>query len=153
MMSINESKVDQIFGLLLGIFALLLFFVIIPNEVADTSKFGVSPRFLPNVLALLLLVLSICQIVSGFKKKDKKDQKTYTINPNELKLIGKSMLIFIVYLVAINIVGYLISTTVTLAVFMLVYGQKNIKKIALVSVGIPIVIYIFFTKALQMVLP
>ncbi len=152
-MNIKESRVDQIGGIILGIFSLLLYFVIIPLEVGDTSKFGVSPRFLPQILALLLMFLSICQVISGYKKRGQEDQKIYTINPNELKLILKSLGVFIIYIIALNITGYLITTVVALAVFMFLYGQRNIKRIVLVSVGIPIAIYLFFTKALTMVLP
>ena len=85
--------------------------------------------------------------------RDTEDEEVYTINPIELKLIGKSLLVFIAYFIAIKLVGYIISTIAALVVFMLIFGQRNIKKIALVSVGLPIVIYIFFTKALQMILP
>jgi len=152
-MDFKESKVDLVFGIIIGIFSLLLYFVITPSQVPNVTRLGVSPRLLPNIIAFLLLILSISQIIGAFKVKDTGDEEVYTINPIELKLIGKSMLVFIAYFIAINLVGYIISTIAALAVFMLIFGQRNIKKIALVSVGLPIVIYIFFTKALQMILP
>ncbi len=153
MMNFTESKVDQVGGIILGVFSLLLYFVIIPAEVVDVQKFGVSPRFFPKTMALFLLFLAICLFVSGYRKKRQEKQKIYAINPKELKLIMKSVILFACYIIAFNLFGYMIPTIAALAMFMYMYGQRKTRLLITISVGLPIVIYLFFTKALQMVLP
>ena len=153
MMNIPESKVDQAGGLILGVFSLLLYFVIIPAEVVDVHKFGLSPRFLPETVSLFLLFLACSLFVSGYRKKGQENQKIYTVNPQELKLIGKSLALFVLYVIAFDLFGYMIPTIIALSIFMYMYGQRKIKLLATISIGLPIAIYLFFTKALQMVLP
>lgn len=153
MMNFTESRVDQIGGAILGVFSLFLYFIIIPAGVVDVQRFGVSPRFFPKVTALFLLLLAICLFVNGYRKKEQENQKVYEINPNELKLIVKSMIVFACYIIAFDLFGYMVPTIAALAIFMYMYGQRKIKLLIIVSIGLPIAIYLFFTKALQMVLP
>lgn len=152
-MNIKESKVEQAGGIVLGVFSLLLYFLIIPAEVVDVQKFGVSPRFLPEKTALFLLLLSICLFVSGYRKIGQENQKIYTINAKEIKLVAKSLLLLVCYIIVFDLLGYIVPTIVTLAIFMYMFGQRKIKPLLLVSLGLPIIIYMFFTKVLQMVLP
>lgn len=152
-MKFAESKVDQVGGIIFGVFSLLLYFVIIPTEVVDSQQFGVSPRFLPQLVALSLLFLAICLFVSGYRKRNQENQKIYTINPTELKLIAKTLILFALYILALDFLGYMIPTIVVLGIFMYMYGQRRIKLLIAIALGLPVVIYFFFTKALQMVLP
>ena len=152
-MKISESKAEQGAGLLLAVFSLTLYFVIIPGQIQDVKTFGVSPRFMPNIVAMSILILSSSLFISGYLCRHNEQQKTYTINAAETKLVLVSLLLIALNIVALDYLGYIITTILALGTLMHIYGQKNKKLIILVAVLTPLVIYQFFTKLLQMTLP
>ena len=77
----------------------------------------------------------------------------YAISLLEGKLVLKSLLLMVLYILAFDWLGYMIPTMAVLGVFMYMYGQRNKKWLFLISIGAPILIYLFFTKVLQMPLP
>jgi cobalamin synthase len=149
-----ESKVEQASGVVLGVFSLLMLFVVIPLEIsADKGIGGVSPQFFPQLVVLLLLVCAISTFVTGYLKRNKPNQKNYTITVREAKLVAVSLLLLAIYITAFDWFGYMIPTMAALLVFMYVFGQRKKKLLGLISLGAPVLIYLFFTKVLQMPLP
>lgn len=148
-----ESKVERAGGIILGSFSLIVYFLVIPTEITEVQRFGVSPRFMPELVCMLLLVSAICLFVNGYMNRNNANQKVYRISPTESKLVLKSLLLITLYIVAFDWLGYMIPTIAALAIFMYTYGQRNIKLIVLISLALPTLIYVFFTKVLQMPLP
>ena len=152
-MKFSEAKAEQVTGGVLGGFSLLLYFWLIPWQIGDVNVAGVTPRFLPETLALFMLLLSVLLIFNGYGKRNKTDQKYYSFAPKETTLVVKSLLILTVYINVLEWVGYLLTTMVALGSLMYMYGQRKIKVLLPVSIGLPVAIYLFFTKVLQIVLP
>jgi glycosyltransferase involved in cell wall biosynthesis len=152
-MNFLESKVEQVGGIILGAFSLIVYFIIIPAEITEVRRFGVSPRFMPELVCVLLFAAAVCVFANGYKNRNNVKQKIYKISPTESKLVLKSLLLITLYILAFDLVGYMIPTIAALAVFMYIYGQRNKKLIFLISLGLPVLIYVFFTKVLQMPLP
>ncbi|MDT8903443.1 tripartite tricarboxylate transporter TctB family protein [Anaeroselena agilis] len=152
-MEISESRAEQAGGIILGVFSLLLYFVIIPAEIADVRGMGVSPRFMPQAVGILLFILAVSLFISGYRKRDRQGQKTYSLSRHEAKLVVKSLAVVAAYIVAFDMVGYLIPTIVVLGLLMYMYGQRKKKVLFSVALGLPVMIYLFFTKVLHMVLP
>ncbi len=152
-MKFSEATAEQVTGVSLGVFSLLLYFVLIPWQIADVKVAGVTPRFLPEALAIFMLILSICLFVNGYGKRTNVGQKYYSFAPKETALVVKSLLILSGYIVLLEVLGYLLTTIAALGLLMYMYGQRRIKILIPVTIGLPVVIYLFFTKVLQIVLP
>jgi len=149
-----ESKVEQIGGIFLSGFSLLMLFVVIPAEIpAEKGIGGVSPQFFPQFVVLLLLVCAISTFVTGYLKRGKPNQKNYTITMREAKLVVLSLFLLAMYITAFDWFGYMIPTMAALLVFMYTFGQRKKKLLVMISLGAPLLIYLFFTKVLQMPLP
>ncbi len=152
-MEITESRAEQAGGVILGVFSLLLYFVIIPAEIADARSMGVSPRFMPEAVAILLFILAVLLFISGYRKKGQPGQKTFSLSRHEAVLVMKSLAMVAVYIIMFDLVGYIISTMVTLGLLMYMYGQRKKKVLVSVTLALPVLFYLFFTKVLNMVLP
>ena len=75
MMNFAESKVEQAGGILLSIFSLIVYFLVIPAEISGSRGIGVSPRFMPELVCMILFVFAICLFVSGYKKRNNVRQR------------------------------------------------------------------------------
>lgn len=61
--------------------------------------------------------------------------------------------IILLYIVAINLVGYYIASIVFMPIAMLILGQRNWKIIVGVDVGVMLFLYLFFGLLLSMQMP
>ena len=154
MVRIPEYKAQIYGGVILGIFALLLYFVIIPREIVFTRhQMGVSPAYFPNLLAGLLFILSICLAVDGYWKKTKKTQKEFVFIWKETRLVLVTLLVIALQTIGFDTIGYLIPAILAIAVLMYVYGHRKYITIAAVSVALPVTVKFFFESTLQVYLP
>ncbi len=152
-MEITESKAEQAGGIILGVFSLVLYFVIIPAEIASVKGIGVSPRFLPEAVGLLLLFLSVALFINGYGKRNAEGQKVYQLSPLEGKLVIKTLVVIAAYIIVFELIGYIIPSILTLGLLMYMYGQRRKKLIVGIAVLLPVFIYFAFTKLLHMPLP
>lgn len=152
-MRFSEARAEQLTGVILGLFSTLLYFVLIPWQIADVKAAGLSPRFLPEALAVLMLILSVSLFLNGYGKRNNPGQKYYSFAAKETALVVKSLLVLSAYIVLLEVAGYLLTTIVALGLLMYLYGQRRVKILLPVTIGLPVAIYLFFTKVLQIVLP
>ncbi|MDR1243132.1 MAG: tripartite tricarboxylate transporter TctB family protein [Deltaproteobacteria bacterium] len=153
-MQIPEYKAQIGGGVILALFSCLLYFYIIPTQVIFASRqMGVSPRFFPDILALLLFIFSIALGIDGYKMRNREKQKVFSFVAKEVRLVFLTLLIIALQTVGFQTIGYLIPAILALAVCMFLYGQRSLIKIALVSILLPWGIKLFFEKTLQVYLP
>jgi hypothetical protein len=153
-MQIPEYKAQIGGGLILALFSILLYFYIIPTQVTFGSRqMGVSPRFFPDILALLLFIFSVALSIDGYRMRNRKNQKVFSFVAKEVRLVLLTLLVIALQTVGFQTIGYVIPAMLALAVCMYLYGQRNLVKIALISVLLPLGIKLFFEKGLQVYLP
>ena len=153
-MKIQEGKAEKVGGLIIFVFSLVLIFFLIPTQVRHVQGFGVSSRLMPNIIAFALLILSVNLFFTGHKKIKKNiNNKTFEINALELRLVLITLCMIAVYIIVVKHFGYITTTILALGITMYLYGHKNKKTIIFVSVLVPLVIYQFFTKLMQIRLP
>lgn len=109
-----------------------------------------GPGFFPKILAIFLIGLSSALIILSYINKE--DKKVVLIDKNNSK-VYLTILIITIYLILMNIVGFLISTPILLFVLILVYGMKGYIKNVIISVFITVVIYGVFQVLLTVPLP
>lgn len=152
-MKINESKVEQVAGIVLFAISSLLWFVIIPMQIKDVTASGVPPRFLPQLVTLLIMMLSVPLFIGGWRKRDKENQKMYSLSLGELKLVVITLLAVTVTIMLYIIMGFIPSSILLLIFLQYKFGQRNKLKITVVSVALPVGIYMFFYYILMISLP
>ncbi len=152
---LNESTADLVLGAFFLVFSLILLFVIIPTQIEDVGAAFPSPRFFSRMCGVILLVLSLCELYQGFRKRGKahKDSEAVTFSLKGVSNAVIALAVLIAVVVLLKFLPYVPVTIVMLVVLMLLLGQRH--KLVLAGVGIilPIAVYLFFTYGLKLVLP
>lgn len=109
---------------------------------------GLGPDFFPRILSILMMILSFIQLVRTIKK-DKKDEIKLNIHSLSVMIIVAC----IVYLFAIDIIGYLVSTFLFLSIVIYAISRKSSIKDLIISLAISFALYGIFHLALKVPLP
>lgn len=146
---------DVISGLILIVFALSLHLFIIPAQVQSMNQgpIALSPSLFCHITAFMLLVLALGLVISGFKidkpstPTDRKEI-TYTVSRG-----AAAVLFSVLYVSAMEPLGYFVSTIAFMALFLWFSGVKSWKGAFLFLAVILPFIYLLFVKALKVILP
>jgi hypothetical protein len=152
-MTLNESKAERILGVFFFVFGAVLLLFIIPSQIAYVQGAYPQPRFFPQVIACLFMILGVALFVGGWRKKGSANQETYSFQWKELRLVLLTLGIVALYVLLLNWIPYIPATIIVLAVLIILYGQRNKFKIIGVSILLPIIIYVALTYGLQLRLP
>jgi putative tricarboxylic transport membrane protein len=114
-----------------------------------------GPAYWPKFLVICLMALSVLVAVDAFRERKKGNSKkveTSKVDSGKVRFffaIGSIAL----YLVSMQIFGFIILTPFFMIAFMCLLGEKSKIWIFAVSIGITILIVIAFTKAMYVPLP
>ena len=132
-------------------------FIAIPWQIpAPKISFGqspgqISPAFFPRLACLGLLITSVMALLEGRGKR--------RANPFEGFLRETAIQLFFVTLIlwlfafTFEPLGFLVSGIVTALTLSLYLGNRNLLAIGVVCFGIPVAIYLIFTRVLLISLP
>ncbi|MEF3331412.1 tripartite tricarboxylate transporter TctB family protein [Oceanobacillus oncorhynchi] len=154
---------DLITGIILLAISIVMFIGSLNMEALTEGAVGSD--FMPKVIAILIAVMSIPVIVSGFKSGeiDKTDEeapaaevKEGTDNKNSFIYLILTIILLFVYLFLIPILGFLITTAAYLIIQMLLFSKWTIKNALLygvISIVTSSVIYFVFRNVFYVMLP
>ena len=152
--TIQEYKTFFWGGIFWVAFAVVLRFVLIPWQIADElPQSGTHARYIPEAVSYLLMLGGALLAASGYMIRNVPQQRMYVFNLKNMRLVGWSLVVISANIVAFNLIGYIIPAICTLAVLMLLYGNRSYVKIAVISVSLPLLINQLFKVTLQMYLP
>ena len=154
-MSLKEGKAEIWLGVFFAVVGALFLTVVIPTQIKYVDGAYPQPRFFPDLISALTVVLGIALFVGGLRKAkaDREDQETYTFKWNEARLVLITLGILIVYIASMYFIPYLPATVVATGVLVTLYGQKKIWKIILTALLVPGIIYVGMTYGLMIRLP
>ena len=143
---------SQIASLIMCIFSLLLFFYITP---AAVEKGGLeaahNPSFMPNLITIILGILSFFMLLAEtFKPQPLSDA---TAAPLFSPRVLIAITFFILYMISTTFIGYLPSTILALAAYLLFFGIRKWTTIIVLSAGFAVLLYWFFAKIMLIMLP
>lgn len=121
-----------------------LIFLLATPQIKDPAS-----RMFPigvSVFAILLATVLLVRTKRGKSKEDALDFKGG-------KLAMIMALLLMLYVGAIELVGFYFATPFYLYFTMIILGQKNKKTIAIISILMPILVYVFFDMMLGMEIP
>lgn len=134
----------------LGSLALSLFVYLSSKSFADSGAgLAQDPAYYPTLLMVLLVIMSIILMINTVMKKEK---IAFSINAPAVINVLKVFAILIVYVVAINYIGFLVGSILFVPGCVLMF--RGSWKLALFG-GIPmaVIVYFAFTLLLKVPLP
>ena len=161
-----KKRIQLEMVLTLGLIAISVIWLHFSHELYRTARiitvsaFG-GPAVFPLVIGWTMLICSVVLLGKQLVQLYAKDENVNATEENPsgdvrlsdicrvLAMIGVSVL----YVMAFNVVGFIISSIVFLAINLLLFQTKNKKLIAALSIAIPIALYLFFTIVVQVMLP
>jgi putative tricarboxylic transport membrane protein len=112
-----------------------------------------GPRFMPVVLAVLWVLLAAAYLGSALAALAGRHIDTAAERLDHLPRVLALLVLLIAYAYALEIVGYLVSTSVLFAVSAAILGSRNHIRDAVVAVGLTIAVYFLFSRGLSIYLP
>ncbi|MDD3429788.1 MAG: tripartite tricarboxylate transporter TctB family protein [Oscillospiraceae bacterium] len=149
-MKIRRDTITGIVGLLGCAFMLYM-----TQQVKQPAKLlEPGPRLLPYVALTLIAISSVALIIKGYKDRAI-EQKAYYPKGGVLK-VTKSFLLLVVYGVAMNFLGFILTTP--FATFALIHdlkGETEVKPLAgiIISILVTAGLYCMFVFGFQVKLP
>lgn len=120
--------------------ALCLFFFLYGRKLPDAAK------AFPNILLLLIALLSLSIIISGVKKSRsiRSGEKIKDIESEQIKAPLIVFAVSVAYYFLFRYMGYFIATPVMLIGLMLYFGVRNWKPLVLIPIGYLAFTYLLF---------
>ncbi len=150
--------VNRILGLSM-LFLSILYFLLAPLEISDkgvppNSPPPIYPQFFPKILAIFGCLLSLSLFLMSISRtKLSSDEDIDIPTKSNMFRVLLAVVVISIYIFTFDLLGYLISTAVSLILFMVFFGLRDIKYIFLTIVTVPPIIYYVFKKMLYVPFP
>ncbi|MBE9638622.1 tripartite tricarboxylate transporter TctB family protein [Salipiger mangrovisoli] len=142
-------------GLIIVAFFALTAFVLVPAYVprpAFIPGFAPPPDMWPRTVALAGIVLGALALLFAFTRERPADEPVETDGSSPARMVARFaglMVAFVLFLVAIPLLGFLVATMLLTLCIVLMTGERgNHVWIALLAFGGPILLQLFFHSAL-----
>lgn len=149
-----QKTTDTISGLILLGFSAALYLYFIPNFVQSSDAGAMSPRFFPNLGAILIglggLVLFLLSMLE--RPRDEVGVEAPALNRDR----AKTVVVFLIaagmagFILLFQWAGYIYATPLLIAVLMVLFGARNLITILLVSLTTTAALYAVFSLGLNL---
>lgn len=148
-------NVDRIFGAAVCILALLFLTLAVPSipddwqKAASSSYYTVGPQMFPYIAGTLCLVLGLGVIIhpEGHNKisalRDRKARWR----------VAQSLSLTVAYIIFLDLIGFTLSTVITLILFFTVFGERRWYVILPMAIGVAVFTKFTFLKFFMLELP
>lgn len=149
-----SRRFDTIFSTVLFVFGLA--FVLFSSELsANVIGGSITPATFPRVFGCILMLLSVILLIETLKKPMFENSLDDIDNTNSIQY--KRFLIILVnmavYILAIESLGFIISSFLFLLVSFQVMERKDLMKSVVIAGGFSLVIYFVFIRLLEASIP
>jgi putative tricarboxylic transport membrane protein len=148
------------FNTLLALFFLLFSvtaYILIPYQIEKPKLFmgraldAMEPTVFPRLSILFLFAMSVWYLISSF----------YLTEENLFRKLGRkayvrvlvTILIAVAYTQLFEPLGFVISGILAVSALTIFFGNRNYLIIAIVGIGVPVAIFLIFTRLLKVSLP
>ena len=109
--------------------------------------------FWPMMLGILIIVFSVCLLISTIKNKEKLEAKTFTISTSANIRVYILFGIIVLFCVVLYFLGFYIGALLFIPALMYLMEVRSVKKIALTTIITLAAVYILFGMLLNISLP
>jgi len=150
---------DVILGIVLTVFAILLWTVLIPFGVTvpkSATNLYLSPDFWIRILAGAMFVLGVLILAKGMRGAGDADEdalpRVADRRAGFLKLLG-AIGIFAFFYGTVDMLGFVAGSAIALFAASLLYGEKRFLVSVPLAVVLPTALYFFFLKVASIPMP
>ena len=149
----NFNTIAALVFILLGV----VMFVIIPHQVdRPTLLFGQAPSGLdpdlfPRLVAGGLILLGLWFAVTSFGIEE--TNGFAELDVEALVNVGVTLAVFVLYALLLSRIGFIVTSAAVIGALTTFYGNRNIWLGLLFSIGVPVLIFVVFTRVLLVSLP
>lgn len=116
------NKMDFVSGAMLMAFGFLLLFVVIPWQIADPSRALISPRLMPQLCAVAIIVLALAQCIKALRERE---VESVRFRREELIALAGVVALFVGALLLFRLTGPLPPAILVLLLPMLALGERR----------------------------
>lgn len=118
----------------------------------EATTFTLGTDAFPKAVLIVIMILAAVQLILAFKPRPviQSVPSTETLNVNRMVAMGALLLI---YIIAIQMVGYFIVTPLFLIGSMFLLGRRDLKTILVVTACVVFVIYLVFRTFIYVPVP
>ncbi len=154
---INPNTITGAVYLALGLFLVLVLIPVGIDEPGNVEFAVLAPSYWPRIICLVLAALGTGMLVRFWmnKRGGAVDPEAQTSPFKGLLLWRVGVVIggtFVLYYV-LEPLGFVLAGTLALALLLLFAGERRPIHVALISIGVPMLLYLFFTKAASIPIP
>ncbi len=133
---------------LLGI-ALLTYFI--PNNTPEFLGYGIPSSALPNLCAFSITFFSAVEWIKTYRNKE--DKRPSSISTQNLLHLVKFVSVAFLTFPTMDIIGFIPGAMLSLLAFQYLCGQREYKALIIITICVPIIIYLVATHLLLITLP
>lgn len=142
---LNADVVSGLFIIILS-----LFFLLIAGKMpAGAAQFPKIILYILGVLGFILMVTGIRKILTEKSELNSNDEVEKISLKNPLTAIA----IIGCYGILIRILGFYFATVVYIIIFMIFFGERDVKKIIITAILVNVFVYLLFAVQLHVRLP
>ena len=132
----------------------LIIMLLIPAQVRERTHTGVTTRFMPHAVTILIAVCAAADIERIFIREhhNKETGAVYFDKKGLLRVLASMAGVF-AYLLLIPVIGFVLSSILLCAFVMVLMGNRQVRQIILASVLLSITVYCIFKLGLKLRLP
>ena len=126
------------------------------------KKAAVQPATFPQIMCIGMIVFTVVLLIQCLLKLKKADPEDPMMEPSASINIFKNkgvqagafvIVLCIAYALLFEVLGYVLVSTLIAAIIMWLIGKRDVKQIALVSILVPLVMWLVFYKLLTVNIP
>ena len=126
------------------------------------KKAAVQPATFPQIMCIGMMVFTVVLLIQSVLKLKKMDPDDPMMEPaasiNIVKNKGVQAAAFVIllciaYAALFEVLGYVLVSTIVAAIIMIQIGKRDVKQIVLVSVLVPLLMWLVFYKLLTVNIP
>ena len=126
---------DIISGSLLVLAGLLMIFVIVPQQIASSSDYGLDPAFFPLTLLWLIIAMAVLLVVTRIRQPPDPPEKEPVLDRRNWGFIVGATVFLLVGFIAIEKLGFVIAGTLMIAILMFILELRGLNWIEVIGIA------------------
>ncbi len=148
---------DIISGTILFIVACILFIASF-SILQRASSTAIGPQFMPQLVAVIFAVLSLCIVTSGIKKvcNAQSEQGDFPVSVKEMIPVVLTIALMIFYVAAMPLLGFILSTILYLFfqfIILDIHWKAKVYKYVIIAIATSGITYYVFRHLFSLTLP
>jgi len=137
-------------------FGLFTIFYLIPAQIEITEEYelkSLSPAFFPRVATWIITGLSVLLLISLFRSPGHQTKDTRGMTVGDEFRVVIAMVIAVIYVLAFKYMGFIPASCLGLAALFFLQGKRRPFRLAFLSVGTAVIIYLIFYYLMKVRFP